>query len=85
MLFFSDIDENPLWYEALNETFSMPVPHNFKIERNTATFEEVRGKIKDFYFGTKPISKETWQKLADVCSKTIYSIKICTASKRLLF
>lgn len=51
------------------------MPHNFKIEENTAKYEELAGKIKDFYFGTEPFSKDTWPKFADVCLKLASNVK----------
>lgn len=60
----------------------MPVPNNFKIEENTAKYEELADKIKNFYFGIEPISKDACPKFADVCLKvasndeTHYIVKI---------
>jgi hypothetical protein len=72
---FSDIAEHPSWYEALDKKFRVPVPHNFKIEENTAKYEELAGKIRDFYFGTEPFSKDTWPKFADVCLKVASNVE----------
>jgi hypothetical protein len=73
--FFSDIAQHPSWYEALSKRFRVPLPHNFKIEENTTKYEELAGKIRDFYFGTEPFSKDTWPKFADVCLKVASNIK----------
>jgi hypothetical protein len=72
---FSDFAKHPSWYEALNEKFRVPSPHKFKIENNTAKYEELADKIKNFYFGNEPVSKDTLSKLADVCSKTVYNVE----------
>jgi DNA polymerase II small subunit/DNA polymerase delta subunit B len=52
------------------------VPHNFRIEENTAKYEELAAKIKEFYFGTEPFSKDTWPKFADVSLKIASNVKI---------
>jgi hypothetical protein len=72
---FPDIVEHPSWYEALKEKFRVPVPHKFKIEDNTPKYEELAGKIKNFYFGNDSLSKDTWSKLADVRSKTACNVE----------
>jgi hypothetical protein len=59
------------------------VPHHFKIEENTAKYEELAGKIKDFYFGTEPFSKDTWPKFADVCLKIAFCVKTCYSFRML--
>jgi hypothetical protein len=72
---FPDIAEHPSWYEALNKRFRVPVPSNFKVEENTTKYEELADKIRNFYFGTGPFSKDTWPKFADVCSQVASNVK----------
>ncbi|PNF42097.1 hypothetical protein B7P43_G10290 [Cryptotermes secundus] len=68
MFVMKDIAQHPSWYEALSKRFRVPVPHNFRIEENTAKYEELAARIKEFYFGTEPFSKDTWPKFADLYS-----------------
>jgi hypothetical protein len=72
---FPDIADHPSWYEALNKKFRVPVPSNFKVEENTAKYEELADKIRNFYFGIGPFSKDTWPKFADVCLQVASNVK----------
>jgi hypothetical protein len=59
------------WYHSLTADFEPLISVNLKIPKGTEEIKEITHKVKEFYFGDKPVSKETWPQLVDVCRKYI--------------
>jgi carboxylesterase type B len=79
MFVMADAVKHPSWYESLNEKFRVPVPHKFKIDDKSTKYEELAGKIKNFYFGNDSLSEDTWSKLADLYSDSWFVTGIIEA------
>ena len=58
--------KNPTFLSELNKNFENLVPYAMKLKKKSAKSQEVAVKIKHFYFGDKPVSRETLQSLFDV-------------------
>ena len=63
---FIDVLEYPEWYDGLNKEFKLPTPHGLKVEYGTKAYQEIAKKVREFYFGNQPLSKETWIQFSNV-------------------
>jgi len=72
---FSAVYKSPTFLNELNKNYEHLVPYTIKLKKKSDKCQEIALKIKDFYFGDKPISRDTLQQLFDVSS-----IKICLCS-----
>jgi hypothetical protein len=64
--------KNPRFLSELNNNYEYLVPSTMKLKQKSAKSQETALKIKDFYFGDKPVSRETLQPLFDVRNIKIY-------------
>jgi hypothetical protein len=58
--------KNPTFLNELNKNYELLVPYTMRLKKKSAKSQEVGLKIKHFYFGDKPVSRETLQPLFDV-------------------
>jgi hypothetical protein len=53
-----------------------------KLQKGTQEIKDIAHKVKEFYFGDKPVSKETWPQLIDVrikmCQHAVTMSEYCT-------
>ncbi|KAJ9581582.1 hypothetical protein L9F63_023241, partial [Diploptera punctata] len=63
IIILRDAIEYPEWYESLNDKFHILISRLMDIE-DEAKAVEIANKIKNFYFGDKRISKETYKEYA---------------------
>jgi hypothetical protein len=57
---------NPAVLTKYDSNFELLVPRSLGIETNTPESKEVAQKLKNFYFGDKPVSQETLFQYVDV-------------------
>jgi hypothetical protein len=69
--------EHSSWYHSLTDDLEPLISVNLKIPKGTEEIKEITHKVKEFYFGDKPVSKETWPQLVDVCIKCIIMLYLC--------
>ncbi|CAK1600052.1 unnamed protein product [Parnassius mnemosyne] len=60
------------WYSKMNEKFSDFLPGDLKFS-NSEEKEEVAKRVKEFYFGKKPVSKETVFRYIDYFTDVIFA------------
>ncbi|PNF42154.1 hypothetical protein B7P43_G10289 [Cryptotermes secundus] len=77
LLIMRDLMEHSSWYHSLSADLEPLISVNLKIPKGTEETKEISHKIKEFYFGDKPVSKETWPQLVDVCRKYIIMLFLC--------
>jgi len=55
---------------------------HMKLQKGTQEIKDIAHKVKEFYFGDKPVSKETWPQLIDVrikmCQHAVTMSEYCT-------
>jgi hypothetical protein len=71
--FLADLLENSSWYHSLTANLEPLISVNLKVPEGTEEIKEIAHKVKEFYFGDKPVSKETWPQLVDVCRNVLLS------------
>jgi hypothetical protein len=64
--------KNPTFFRELNNNYEHFIPYTMKPEQKSAKTQEIALRIKEFYFGDKPVSRETLQPLFDVRYIKIY-------------
>jgi hypothetical protein len=64
--------KNPALLSGFNNNYEYFIPHTMKVEKKSAKSQEVALKIKEFYFGDEPVSRETLQPLFDVSNIKVY-------------
>jgi hypothetical protein len=75
--FLADVLENSSWYHSLTDDLEPLISVNLRIPKGTEEIKEIAHRVKEFYFGDKPVSKETWPQLVDVCRKCITVLCFC--------
>lgn len=75
--FLADLLENSSWYHSLTDDLEPLISVNLKIPKDTEEIKEIAHRVREFYFGDKPVSKETWPQLVDVCIKCITVMFLC--------
>ncbi|XP_021912901.1 esterase E4-like isoform X2 [Zootermopsis nevadensis] len=68
MLIMRAVFKNPTLLNELNNNYEYFVPSTMKLKQKSAKSQEIARKIKHFYFGDKPVSRETLQPLFDLFS-----------------
>lgn len=56
----------------MNSNYESFIPYTFKLEKKSAKSQEIAVKLKEYYFGDKPVSRETLQPLFDVSNINVY-------------
>jgi hypothetical protein len=62
----TDLIEHSSWYHSLTDDLELLVSANLRLPMGTQEIKQTAQKVKEFYFGDKSISKETWPQLVDV-------------------
>ncbi|PNF42151.1 Esterase E4 [Cryptotermes secundus] len=76
MLIMRALFKNPTLLSGLNNNYESFIPPTMKLEKKSAKSQEVALKIKEFYFGDKPVSRETLQPLFDLFSDMYFIVGI---------
>ncbi|KAJ4450567.1 hypothetical protein ANN_01994 [Periplaneta americana] len=66
MLVMRALSRDPAFLSYLNNDYEYLVPYSLKLKKGSPKSQEVAQRIKKFYFGDKPISRETLQPLFDL-------------------
>lgn len=69
-----DLMEHSSWYHSLTVDLEPLISVNLKIPKGTEEIKEITQKVKEFYFGDKPVSRETWPQLVDVYGDILFNI-----------
>lgn len=76
MLVMRAMFKNPAFLNELNKNYELLVPYTMKLKKKSAKSQEVALKIKHFYFGDKPVSRETLQPLFNLYSDIYFIVGI---------
>jgi hypothetical protein len=63
-----DINDDPQRRELLNNNFDVIISMYLNVDVNSEKCREISRKVKSFYLGDEPISKDTLQQIAEVSS-----------------
>jgi hypothetical protein len=72
--------KKPAFLSELNNNYEYFIPYTMKLKKKSAKSREVALKIKEFYFGDKPVSRETLQPLFDVSNINVYVLYTMSSS-----
>jgi hypothetical protein len=75
--FLVDLLENSSWYHSLTADLEPLISLNLRVPKGTEEIKQIAHKVKEFYFGDKPVSKETWPQLVDVSRRCIIVPLLC--------
>jgi hypothetical protein len=73
--------KRPTLLSEINSNYESFIPYSMKLEKKSAKSQEIALKLKEFYFGDKPVSRETLQPLFDVSSINVYVLHNLPSSK----
>ncbi|XP_069675635.1 carboxylic ester hydrolase-like isoform X1 [Periplaneta americana] len=74
MLVMRALSRDPAFLSYLNNDYEYLVPYSLKLKKGSPKSQEVAQRIKKFYFGDKPISRETLQPLFDLLSDVFFVV-----------
>lgn len=85
MFVLNDVVKNPEWYHGLNKEFKLPICHGLgKVENDTNKYQEITKRVRKFYFGSQPLSKETWRQFANMYSDIWFNGPAVRSVKKLV-
>lgn len=64
--FIPDINADSQRRELLNNKFDVIISMYLNVDENSDNCREISRKVKSFYLGNEPVSKETFQQVAEV-------------------
>lgn len=65
-VFLLEVSSKPAVLKKYESDFELLLPSNLGVEKNTPKSKEVAQKLKNFYFGDKPVSQDTLFQYVDV-------------------